>query len=143
MRPVSIREVSPPPRICVAIDQACEESGMTNAAIGEALGHPNGVNVGRWRARNEPSRDDLARLEKVLQPQRRLGWINAIAGYNETDEASDLLSMIDDTSLLNEGWRKIVRSVTLEGIQATAEERDEQEAWRRKTASTARRSRRS
>jgi hypothetical protein len=126
------------PRICVALDEAIEESGLTNAAVALAV-NTSEQNVGRWRRNKQPSRETVYDIE-ILALNKTPGYVSRLAGYVAELSPNELLDVIENTSLLSDGYRRILRRSVEEAIVASAEERDEQASWR-KTASTIRRSR--
>lgn len=118
------------PAICPAIDTVIEESGFTNRSIATELGTSEAA-VGRWRMNAEPTRDQLAALERFLG--LRLGHISKLAGYFEDVDADDLLAIIHGTHLFSDnGPRRIVLRVVEEMIDETKEERKKQANWRKR-----------
>jgi hypothetical protein len=131
-------ELEERPPICVAIDEAIEEAGLSNASVARAIGTSE-QNVGRWRNNKQPSRETVADIE-VNALEKPLGYVSRLAGYVAELTPDELLKVIEDTSLLSDGYRRIVLRSVEEAIVASAEERAEQAAWR-KTTSAIRRSR--
>lgn len=142
MRNVATSTEPDAPRICVAIDAAINDAFIvdkrfTNRYLAEQLGTSN-VAVGRWRRTSEPTRDQLAELERLLD--RPLGYISRLAGYIEdlpdVKTVTTELAIASDTRI-NDTYRKIILGILDQAITDTKRDRKQQAEWNKRKPVTA------
>lgn len=136
MRPVSSVEPLPPP-ISVAINKAIEEvystnPRYTNRYIADALGVSEQA-IGRWRSSAEPTRDQLADLERLLD--RHLGYISKLAGYFEDGPTVPRLPAPEQSVLLDQEYSesdKTMLVAILKQVRTTRRAENKRQAeWNR------------
>lgn len=123
------------PAICTAIDAALDDlftvnHRFTNSYVAELLG-TSGAAVGRWRRINEPTRDQLAALERAIG--KPLGYISRLAGYVEDYETDvDVVTTeyaIEHDTRISDTYREILLGVLNQAIVGTRAERRRQAEW--------------
>lgn len=125
-----------PPAICRAIDVALESAfaadhRFTNRYLAGELGVSEAA-VGRWRRATEPTREQLAALERALN--KPLGYLSRRAGYVADDPTAGPATTEDaiaNDDRINEQYRGILLAVLERAVTDSAAERAARTAWTR------------